>query len=154
MALKVFDLHCDLGHVFEGWFASRDDYDSQCERGLLCCPVCDSKSVSRRVSAPRLNVSGAAREPSAEGTAGAAPAAGEAQAAQLQAEFMRRFREVLRATENVGNRFAVEARRIHEGEAPERPIRGTASLAERQALAEDGIAVMAVPAIFDDDHLQ
>lgn len=150
--MKVFDLQCDNHHVFEGWFASRDDYDSQTERGLVTCPLCESTSVTRRVSASRINVSGAtSRQPESQ-----APGVTDeaAQAALLQAEFLRRAREVLRATENVGPRFAQEARRIHEGEAPERPIRGTASTHERQALAEDGIAVMPVPAILDDEHLQ
>ena len=62
---------------------------------------------------------------------------------------------MLRNTENVGARFAEEARRIHEGEADERPIRGTASREEeREALAEDGIEVMALPDFLDDDRLQ
>ncbi len=150
MALKVFDLQCDTGHVFEGWFASRADYDSQVERGLLGCPVCDSKTISRRVSAPRLNVSGATRQPSSRNQ----PDTDGSDAATMQAELIRHVRAVLRATENVGPRFAHEARRIHEGDAPERPIRGTASADEREALAEDGIAVMSVPAIFDDERLQ
>lgn len=149
MAFKVFDLQCDGGHVFEGWFASHADYDSQVERGLLGCPVCESKAISRRVSAPRLNVSGATRAPERP-----APAEQDPASAAMQAELIRQIRAVLRSTENVGSRFADEARRIHEGEAPERPIRGTASAAEQEALADDGIAVMPVPAIFDDDRLQ
>lgn len=150
MAFKVFDLQCDAGHVFEGWFASRADYDSQVEGGLLGCPVCESKAISRRVSAPRLNVSGATRESDRH----APPKVQDAAAASMQAELIRQIRTVLRNAENVGSRFADEARRIHEGEAPERFIRGTASAAEQEALANDGIAVMSVPAIFDDDRLQ
>lgn len=142
MAFKVFDLQCDAGHVFEGWFASHGDYESQHENGLLGCPVCSSKAITRRVSAPRLNVSGATQPP--------APSSPET----MQAELIRQVRAVLRSTENVGARFAEEARRIHEGDAPERPIRGTASMAEHEALVDDGIAVMPVPAIFDDDRLQ
>lgn len=152
MALKVFDLQCENGHVFEGWFGSHDDYDSQLARGLLVCPMCNSQSVARRVSAARLNVSRSSEPaPMPASPEGEAP---HAQARQIQAEFIRRMRETLRATENVGERFADEARRIHEGEAPQRAIRGVATQAEREALIDEGIPVMPVPAILDDDRLQ
>lgn len=151
MAFKVFDLQCESAHVFEGWFASHADYDAQVERGLLVCPVCDSRQITRRVSAPRLNVSGAT-EPVSSRSPGSGPDGDEA--ALVQAQLLRQVRAVLRAAENVGPRFAEEARRIHEGEAPERMIRGTATPDERAALAEDGIAVMPVPAILDDERMQ
>lgn len=152
MALKVFDLQCDQGHVFEGWFASHDDYDSQRERGLVACPMCDSKQITKRLSAPHLNVSHL-HEPQPT------PVAGETQdpaqlLAAMQANLMRQMRELVRQAENVGPRFAEEARRIHEGEARDRPIRGSATPEERAALAEEGIDVMALPAFLDDERLQ
>ena len=144
MALKVFDLQCEHGHIFEGWFGSHEDYDAQQARGLVSCPVCGSASITKRLSAPRLNVAHLH-----------APAASDAEKmAALQAVVMRQVRAVLRNTENVGARFAEEARRIHEGDADERPIRGTATREEREALAEDGIDVMAVPDFLDDERLQ
>jgi hypothetical protein len=73
---------------------------------------------------------------------------------QLQAAVMHQMREFVRKTENVGDRFADEARRIHEGESDERPIRGTATQQEREALAEEGIAVVALPEFLDADRLQ
>ena len=173
MSLKVFDLQCDQGHVFEGWFASADSYESQQSRGLLSCPVCNSSQVSKKLSAPRLNLGhgknpdaapgavplpagghGVATTgtPAAGGTQVAAPAA--AQMAQLQAEVMRHIRQMVRNTEDVGLRFAEEARRMHEGETQERAIRGTATLQERRELAEEGIAVMPIPEFLDDDRLQ
>lgn len=151
MAFKVFDLQCESAHVFEGWFASHADYDDQVERGLLVCPVCDSRQITRRVSAPRLNVSGATEPVSSRSSDSGA--SGD-EAALMQAQLLRQVRAVLRAADNVGPRFAEEARRIHEGEAPERMIRGTATPDERAALAEDGIAVMPVPAILDDERMQ
>lgn len=149
MALKVFDLQCASGHVFEGWFASHEDYDSQREKGLLSCPMCDSSDVERKVSAARLNVLGNTREASPP-----VSDPGRAQLARMQEEVMREVRKVLRNTENVGARFAEEARRIHEGESPQRAIRGTATQQERQELAQEGITAMPIPAIFDDDRLQ
>lgn len=160
MSLKVFDLQCDQGHVFEGWFGSADNYEAQQSRGLLSCPVCESTHISKKLSAPRLNVSHlkqadaaqAPAAPSSSASAVAAPAA--AQMTQLQAEVLKHIRQIVRSTENVGVRFAEEARRIHEGEATERPIRGTATPEEREELAEEGIAVMPIPAFLDDDRLQ
>jgi hypothetical protein len=162
MSLKVFDLQCEQGHVFEGWFSSADNYEAQQSRGLLSCPVCDSTRISKKLSAPRLNVShlkeadavpaASVQAPSSNSTAVASPAA--AQMTHLQAEVLKHIRQIVRSTENVGARFAQEARRIHDGEVTERPIRGTATPQEREELAEEGIAVMPIPAFLDDDRLQ
>lgn len=152
MALKVFDLQCEHSHIFEGWFGSHDDYDAQQARGLVTCPVCGSASITKRLSAPRLNVShlhAPAQPPDVP--AGASDAE---KMAAVQAVVMKQVRALLRNTENVGPRFAEEARRIHDGDADERPIRGTATPEEREALAEDGIEVMAVPDFLDDERLQ
>lgn len=161
MSLKVFDLQCEQGHVFEGWFGSDGSYETQQARGLLSCPVCNSGRVSKKLSAPRLNVShirnpaAPAAQSSADGkpaTAVAAPAT--EQLVQLQAEILRHIRHMVRNTENVGDRFAQEARLMHEGEAQERAIRGTATPEEREELMQEGIAVMPIPDFLDDDRLQ
>lgn len=166
MALKVFDLECDQGHLFEGWFSSHDDYDTQQARGLLTCPLCASATITKRLSAPHLNVkhlrapaqtsepASSAVVPAGATSAAAAAHANPAAMARLQAAVLQEIRNVIRNTENVGPRFAEEARRIHEGDADERPIRGTATPEERAALNEDGIDVMAVPDFLDDDRLQ
>ncbi len=166
MALKVFDLQCEHGHVFEGWFGSHDDYDAQQARGLVSCPICSSATITKRLSAPHLNV-GHLREPQRESkqnslqtsgmhTGGMSLAAGSdaEKMAKLQAAVLQHVRQFVRNSENVGPRFAEEARRIHEGEADDRSIRGTATPEERVALAEDGIDVVAVPDFLDDDRLQ
>ncbi|GAA4336271.1 DUF1178 family protein [Pigmentiphaga soli] len=150
MAFKVFDLQCEHGHLFEGWFASHADYDSQRERGLVRCPLCDSASVERKLSAPRLNVSGLKQDAPA---APPAPPAGRPESV-VQGEVIRHLRQMLKQIENVGDRFADEARRIHRGDAPERAIRGVATAQERRELAEEGVAVAAIPALLDDDNLQ
>jgi hypothetical protein len=157
--MKVFDLQCDeQGHVFEGWFASHEDYDAQQARGLVCCPVCASDKVSKRLSAPRLNVSHLKSDsrpgPASAASAASGPTDAPANMARLQAAILQQVREMVRKAENVGPRFAEEARRIHEGEAQERPLRGTATPEERRALVEDGIDFMALPDIFDDERLQ
>jgi hypothetical protein len=136
MALKVFDLCCDNEHPFEGWFGSDGDFESQQARGLLECPLCGSKQVRRVPSAPRLNL-GAPTEPKQEA---ALPTA-----AQMQALLLKMAREIAANTEDVGERFAEEARRIHYKEAPERGIRGVTTRQEAEALQEEGIRVMPLP---------
>jgi hypothetical protein len=144
--MKVIDLRCQSGHRFEGWFASDDDFLDQNGRGLIGCPLCDDRVIVRLPSAPRLNLSGA-RE---EAPAPAAPAADAG--ATLQARWLEMVRQVVANTEDVGERFADEARRIHYGETPERGIRGQASAEEREALREEGIEVhpLPFPAAFKD----
>lgn len=138
--MKVIDLRCQSGHRFEGWFASDDDFLEQNGRSLIECPLCADKVIVRLPSAPRLNLSGA-REPAPSETAAAAPDA----TAELQGRWMHMVRQVLQNTEDVGEKFADEARRIHYGETPQRGIRGQASADEREALREEGIEVMPLP---------
>lgn len=130
--MKVLDLQCPHGHRFEGWFASADEFEAQLSRKLVECPVCGTTEVNRLPSAPRLNLSGATQARPADPRA-------------LQAQVMRALREVLEKTENVGERFAEEARRIHYNEAPARSIRGVTTLEDAQSLAEEGIDVMPLP---------
>jgi hypothetical protein len=131
--MKVLDLQCPHGHRFEGWFASAEDFESQLSRQLVACPISSATEVNRLPSAPRLNLSGASE---AKAPAGAS---------ELQARVMRALREVLEKTENVGDRFAEEARRIHYNESPARNIRGVTTPEDAKALVEEGIDVMPLP---------
>jgi hypothetical protein len=146
--MKVLDLRCNNGHGFEGWFADDDEFMSQNGRGLLECPLCADKLIKRLPSAPRLNLSGArthaaAATPAVSSPPLATPAA--PQPADLQAAWMHAVRQLMARTEDVGERFAEEARRIHYGEEPARGIRGQATAEERDALQEEGIETIAVP---------
>jgi hypothetical protein len=134
--MKVFNLSCSNEHTFEGWFGSADDYDSQLAGGLLECPVCGDRAVRKMPAAPRLNLSSGER-PRAPDQAAAN--------AQLQGLWLKMAAFIRDNTEDVGERFAAEARRIHHQEAPERGIRGVASPDEAAALADEGIEVMSFP---------
>ena len=136
--MKVIDLRCANDHRFEGWFASDDDLQAQSERGLVQCPVCGDAAVTRMPSAPRLNVSALHSE------VAAAPALPDA-ARHMQSLWLRTMRQVLENTEDVGERFPDEARRIHYGEIEERGIRGQATADEAKALKDEGIDVVALP---------
>lgn len=144
--MKVLNLQCDARHVFEGWFASEDDFAGQLERGLIECPVCGIRAVHKLPSAPRLNLGGAREaQPPAPAPAPQATMVDGGTERALQAAWLQVARRIVAQTEDVGERFAEEARRMHYGEAEERGIRGRASREETEALLEEGIAVMPLP---------
>lgn len=148
--MKVFDLQCELHHVFEGWFGSEADYASQLERGLLTCPLCGSGTVSKMLSAPRLNLGGGTPAgpvaSSASSSSPASPSAAVTVAAEaektLQAAWLQATRQIMVQTQDVGTHFAEEARKMHYGEIEARGIRGQASRQETEALLDEGIGVL------------
>jgi hypothetical protein len=139
--MKVLNLQCAHGHGFEGWFGSEDDFQGQLSRGLVECPICGDTAIAKMLSAPRLNL-GAGREAAQEAKQEVMSGATEQ---ALQKAWLRMVREVMANTEDVGERFAEEARRIHYGETAERHIRGQASREETEALLEEGISVLPLP---------
>ena len=168
--MKVLDLECGQQHVFEGWFGSENDFQDQLKRGLVQCPLCGDATIAKRLSAPRLNLSGSLgnaqgsargsaqedaneksvdveRENSREDTAPARQdlVAGPQVDPALAAAWMAMAKRIIANTDDVGDKFAEEARKIHYGETKERSIRGKASPDETHALLEEGIAVMPLP---------
>ena len=136
--MKVLDLQCSQQHTFEGWFGSEDEFQDQLARGLVECPLCGDAAVTKMLSAPRLNL-GASQESAPPQNVATAPEA------TMQAAWMTMVRHVMANTEDVGPRFAQEARKIHNGESDERGIRGQASARETQELLEEGIGVLPLP---------
>ena len=151
--MKVFDLQCPHGHGFEGWFSSDDDFQMQLTRQMVACPMCGDTAVARLPSAPRLNLGAAlpaekhARDARPGDAAAPSDAGSDANhpAVALQSAWLKAVRHVMAHTEDVGDRFAEEARRIHYGEADERGIRGQATREQTESLLEEGIAVMPLP---------
>ena len=158
-----YDLRCEAGHGFDGWYKDSAAFDRLIARRLVECPVCASTSVTRALMAPAIATRrrGAAEPevesksvvPSAPAVPSAAPAppAGPAPGApphlpdQMRALLQRMRTAVEQNCDYVGPDFAREARRIHEGEAEPRGIYGEATEAEAEALAEDGIDVSRIP---------
>jgi hypothetical protein len=136
--MKVLNLQCAHRHGFEGWFGSEDEFLGQLERGLVECPMCGDTGIKKLPSAPRLNLGAPeAVHPKQEVMA--------TTDASMQAKWLQMVKHVLANTEDVGERFAEEARRIHYGESDERSIRGQASAEETESLLEEGIAVLPLP---------
>jgi hypothetical protein len=138
----VFDLQCEEGHRFEGWFASAKEFGTQKKRGLLSCPSCGGTGIERALSAPRLNMG--AQEPSR--TAQKTPdMEGKDPFAIAQMLYSRMLDEILTKSEDVGNRFPEEARKIFYEESPGRAIRGQATAEEHAELLDEGIPVARFP---------
>ncbi len=144
--MKVLDLQCQQHHVFEGWFGSEDEFQSQLARGLVACPLCNDTAVSKKLSAPRLNLS--TGQPSVTPEQSLTSRDHEVanfQAPEMQAALLKMVRHVVANTEDVGHSFAEEARKIHYGETEQRNIRGHATAEETAELMEEGIGVMPLP---------
>ena len=137
----VFNIACSQGHHFDGWFRSAEDFDRQKDGGLLECPLCGDRTVTRLPSAPRLNLSGQREAPAAVPPQRPPH---DAAAPDQQALWLQAVRHLMANTEDVGDRFAEEARRIHYGESSNRGIRGQTTDDERQALADEGIDVVSI----------
>jgi len=141
----VLNLCCDNEHLFEGWFASADAFETQQGRQQVSCPVCGSAQIERRPAAPYVNTgSGVSRKPTA--APNPAPMNADAMAAALAM-----LRRLGKESEDVGERFAEEARRIHYGDSDARNIKGKATRDDVGELLDEGIMVL--PLAPDDDEL-
>ena len=147
--MKVLNLQCANQHDFEGWFASEDDFHQQLERGLLSCPLCGDAQVRKMLSAPRLNLGRGRDETpvSAPAGDGMVEMGRTAPGSELQGRLLRAVRELMSKTEDVGERFADEARAMHHGEMAQRNIRGRTTPEVAMELIEEGIDVMPLPAL-------
>jgi hypothetical protein len=126
----VFDLSCTAGHVFEAWFGSQQDYDGQHARGLVACPTCGDPDVTKAPMAPRIAT---AMKPGSSDRRDVMRAMKALQA------------KLLAGSEDVGTRFADEARAIHAGDAEDRMIHGRTTPVEARQLVEEGVPVLPLP---------
>ncbi len=141
----VFDLECrPLGHRFEGWFASSDDYAAQQQRGLVSCPHCGTADVTKAVMAPSVGRKGnqiASVAPAQPVLAGELPP----EAQELMAKLATLQAEALKQSRWVGKNFADESRKMHYGESEAETIHGQATPEQARDLLEEGIALMPLP---------
>ena len=139
-----FNLVCDAHHEFEAWFSSSDDFNEQSARGLVSCPYCGSVKVEKALMAPAVST---ARDKEASTQL----AMNNAQAAALQ-QIKQAVKTIRETSEDVGERFPEEARKIHYGETEERGIIGRANPNEVQALLEEGVSVAPLPEFPEDKN--
>lgn len=144
-----YDLICDQGHEFDGWFADSAAYDKLAERGLLSCSHCASSKVEKQLMAPGIPVKGNRKTEASLPMAAGAPNPD----AQKMLEMMREYRKAVTAnSEYVGQNFAEEARKMHYKESEARGIYGEAKPEEAKALIEEGIAVHPLPQLPEDNN--
>jgi hypothetical protein len=145
--MVIYNLICQKKHSFEGWFPSFEEFQNQAQKKQISCPTCGSKKVEKLPHACAVHVKKEEQAPAKQGNPNSQPAvpAPELSPAEFNEMLIRVHHYVKENFEDVGQRFAEEARQIHNGEAQERPIHGTATAKEAQELAEDGIPVVALP---------
>lgn len=130
----IYDLKCENGHKFEGWFHDRSAFEEQKGQQLISCPICGSTYAELMPSS--LTVMG--RDNKADGVK-------EMELSPMRA--LQLFNEYIdKNFHDVGDRFAEVAIRIHQGEEEKRNIRGTTTKDEEETLREEGINFIKIPA--------
>lgn len=138
----IYDLSCEDGHRFEGWFKTPEDCLQQSENGLLSCPVCGSHNINKLPTASHIASSTTTRKEGAENNTVHLGQSADTRLAQAVRALQEHVRENF---VDVGDQFPEEARKIHYGESDKENIRGTAAPDEVQALAEEGIDIFPLP---------
>ncbi len=143
----TYSLACAKGHEFEGWFKDSAAYDHQEAGGTLSCPLCGDAHVKKAIMAPSVKTS----VTKAKGSASPSNLPATPTDQQKLRQFVAGYRKFIQDNADyVGPQFPEEARKIHYGEAEERPIYGESSIAEAKELIEEGIEIAPVPSDPDD----
>ncbi|MEM1200750.1 MAG: DUF1178 family protein [Pseudomonadota bacterium] len=143
-----YDLECDKGHAFDGWFSNSASYDKQAAAGIVECPICGSTKVHKALMAPGIPAKANTKSDTAQPVMQNAP---NTPAAELT-DMIRKLRtHVEENSEYVGPRFAEEARKIHYEEAEARGIYGEATIQDAKELSEEGIEVQPLP-LLPEEH--
>ncbi len=151
-----YALVCEQKHNFEVWFSDSADYDKQRKRGLVTCPVCDSKKIEKAIMAPALGRGTKKRGAPAPVETPTALSAPEpvAMISPQEQEFRAKLKELrdhlTKNADNVGSKFPEEARKMHYGEIEHRSIYGEASPQEAKELHEEGIEFHPIPVLPDE----
>jgi hypothetical protein len=125
-----YNLRCQKGHQFEGWFRDSAAFDRQAGDGQLLCPTCHSRRVEKAIMAPAV----------------AGTKKSRARNLRKTAQFVTGMRKYVEENADyVGADFAEEARKIHYGETGYRHIYGETSIKEARELIEEGVDVVPLP---------
>ena len=147
--MKVLDLQCGVGHSFEGWFGSEEDFVTQSRKSMVQCPMCGNAHITKKLSAPRLNLlkgrDASLHQDISDPRVGNASPAGTGAAfsgPDLTAAWMQIAQRIVSNTIDVGTEFAEVARKMHYGETEGRAIRGQTTRDEARSLMEEGIEII------------
>ncbi|MCI0597957.1 MAG: DUF1178 family protein [Beijerinckiaceae bacterium] len=147
-----FTLCCARGHEFQSWFQSGEAFDAQAKAGLVACPICRAREVTKAIMAPAIASRAGAKQsgPRAKTEPHAPVALLNKHDLETRAMINSFRKRVFEEAEDVGTRFPEEARKIHDGLVPERPIHGQASYGDARALIEEGVAILPFPPALDE----
>ena len=141
--MVIYNLLCRKKHSFEGWFPSFEDFQRQSEKKLISCPTCGTTKVEKVPHACAVHVKKEQAPVPAKKPATHLPA--QPSPAEFKEMLLQVHHYVKENFEDVGSRFAEEAKQIHKGEVEERPIHGTATPQEAKELVEEGVPFIALP---------
>jgi hypothetical protein len=147
----IYDLQCDNEHRFEGWFRSAVDFDNQLSRHLIACPQCESRNVRRVPSAVAISEHRTTATHDVSKGVSATMMNAMPSGTQIMAAYKHLVQTMIAHSEDVGDAFASEARKIHYNEEPDRAIRGTPSSDEIKSLTEEGISLIHLPVFKEED---
>ena len=145
-----YDLICEDGHEFDGWFSNSAAFDEQLHNGLVTCVHCGSANVEKQLMAPGIPIRGNRKsEPAAKPILAATVDPRQQKVVQLMRELRKAVEE---NAEYVGDNFAEEARKIHYEEAEKRGIYGETTPQDAEALIEEGIEIHPLPDLPEDGN--
>jgi hypothetical protein len=142
--MVIYNLICKKKHSFEGWFPSFEEFQKQAEKKLISCPTCGSTKVEKLPHACAVHVKKEQPAPPAKTPETTAPSVPPTPA-EFKEMLIKVHHYIRENFEDVGSRFATEAKQIHKGEAAERPIHGTATGQEVKELVEEGVPFLPLP---------
>lgn len=148
-----YQLHCDNGHDFEGWFPSSDAFEKQKKRGFVSCALCGTNKVDRAIMAPAVARTDKEphRHPVEYINDVPAPLMSDEER-ELRQRLAALRADMIKDAEDVGEDFAEEARKIHFGERDVKQIYGRTTLADAHDLMEEGIGILPLPPAFDETN--
>lgn len=148
-----YQLHCDNGHDFEGWFPSSDAFEKQKKRGFVACALCGTNKVDRAIMAPAVARTDKETHQHAVEYINDVPASLMSdEERELRQRLAALRAEMIKDAKDVGEDFAEEARKIHFGESDAKQIYGRTTLADAHELMEEGIGILPLPPAFDDTN--
>ncbi len=150
--MVIYDLECESGHAFEGWFANSEDYIAQQKSTLLCCPMCDSIFVEKKLSAPKLGKTSQGNEIATQPEEQMAAQPVKETRADKKRQYLE-YHEALKTVhdyveknfDDAGSKFAEKAIAMHNGQLEQKNIRGTATAKQTKELRERGVSALGLP---------
>jgi hypothetical protein len=130
----IYDLKCEKGHTFEGWFKDQQAWNLQKSQKLVSCPVCNSSNVE--IVPSSITIMGKDSR--------AASKLQEKEISPIKA-LQVLYQYIDKNFEDVGEKFAEVALKIHCGEEEKRNIKGTTTPQEENSLKEEGVQFIKIP---------